>query len=175
MYTLAVQFFYSWPPSGGRHEDPLQPLETAVIGDGWRGEGLSAVPPSPKLIGRVAWRGGGGTPWCMLHLHHLEPWISLLPPPFACFLSSLLPPSRSQARRGSIKNPPSECGTMFNVFFTTVKSPNVVWGLYVVIGNNKILFGPAQFICKSRRFFQKRSLHDIIFWFDFLSCRFWIC
>jgi hypothetical protein len=32
----------------------------------------------------------------------------------------------------------------------TVKSPNVVWGLYVVIGNTKISFGPAQFICKAR-------------------------
>ncbi len=37
----------------------------------------------------------------------------------------------------------------------TVKSPNAVSGLYVVIGNTEISFGPAQFICKDRRFFQK--------------------
>jgi hypothetical protein len=33
---------------------------------------------------------------------------------------------------------------------TTVKSPNAVWGLYVVIGSTKISFGPAQFNCKAR-------------------------
>jgi hypothetical protein len=31
----------------------------------------------------------------------------------------------------------------------TVESPNAVWGLYVVIGNTNISFGPAQFICKA--------------------------
>ena len=54
----------------------------------------------------------------------------------------------------------------------TVIGSNVVWDLYVVIGNTKISLGPAQFICKARVFFQKQSLHDIIFCFDFLSCRF---
>ncbi len=33
---------------------------------------------------------------------------------------------------------------------TSVKSPNAVWGLYVVIGNTNISFGPAQFVCKAR-------------------------
>jgi hypothetical protein len=61
------------------------------------------------------------------------------------------------------------------VLKVTVKSPNAVWGLYVVIGNTKISFGPAQFTCKDRRFFQKRSLHDIIFCFDYLFCRFRLC
>ena len=58
--TVQDQFFYTSPSSGGRREDPTQPLETAVIGDGWRGGergGLSAVPPSPNLIGRT--RGEG--------------------------------------------------------------------------------------------------------------------
>jgi hypothetical protein len=36
-----------------------------------------------------------------------------------------------------------------HTFFAAVKAPNAVWGLYVVTGNNKILFGPAQFICKA--------------------------
>jgi hypothetical protein len=54
----------------------------------------------------------------------------------------------------------------------TVKSPNAVWGLYVVIGNTNISLGPAQFICKAKRFFQKQSLHDIIFCFGYLYCRF---
>ncbi len=30
-----------------------------------------------------------------------------------------------------------------HIIFCTVKAPNVVWGLYVVIGNTKISFGPA--------------------------------
>jgi hypothetical protein len=62
--TVQYQFFYSCPPSGGRREDPTQPLETAVIGDGWRGRGegvLSAVPPSPDLIGRTRGEGGNAT------------------------------------------------------------------------------------------------------------------
>ena len=61
--TVQDQFFYTSPSSGGRREDPTQPLETAVIGDGWRGGGLSAVPPSPDLIGRT--RGEGGN--AMMH------------------------------------------------------------------------------------------------------------
>jgi hypothetical protein len=56
----------------------------------------------------------------------------------------------------------------------TVKSPNAVWGLNVVIGNTNISFGPAQFICKAMWFFQKQSLHDIIFCFGYLYCRFWL-
>jgi hypothetical protein len=61
---------------------------------------------------------------------------------------------------------------MFRSAGCSVKSPNAVWGLYVVIGNTNILFGPAQFICKALCFFQKRSLHDIIFCFGYLYCRF---
>jgi hypothetical protein len=40
--------------------------------------------------------------------------------------------------------------TNLDIPIATVKSPYVVWGLYVVIGNTKISFGPAQFICKAR-------------------------
>jgi len=54
----------------------------------------------------------------------------------------------------------------------TVIGSNVVWDLNVVKGNTKISFGPAQFFCKASVFVQKQSLHDIIFCFDFLSCRF---
>ncbi len=55
--------------------------------------------------------------------------------------------------------PPNHLATMkrFPLFYLlklctsvcTIKSPNVVWGLYVVIGNTNISFGPAQFICKA--------------------------
>ena len=38
-------------------------------------------------------------------------------------------------------------GGLLVAMLCTVKSPNAVWGLYVVIGNTKISFGPAQFIC----------------------------
>ncbi len=63
------------------------------VGGGGEKGGLSAVPPAPDLIGRTH-EEGGGTPRCMLHLHHLEPWISLRRPLFACFL--FLSPSLSQ-------------------------------------------------------------------------------
>jgi hypothetical protein len=61
----------------------------------------------------------------------------------------------------------------FSLHIITVKSPNVVWGL-VVIGDIKILFGPAQFICKVRWFFQKQSLHYKIFCFGYLYCKSWL-
>ena len=57
----------------------------------------------------------------------------------------------------------------------TVIGSNVVSGLYVVKGNTKTSIGPAQFICKGSGFFQKQSLHDIIFWFVLLYRRFRLC
>jgi hypothetical protein len=61
-------------------------------GGGW----LSAVAPLPEVIGGGGGGGGGGTPKHMLHLHRIEPWISLLRSAFACFslflISLLLTP-----------------------------------------------------------------------------------
>ncbi len=48
---------------------------------------------------------------------------------------------------------------------------NVVWGRYVVIGNTKISFGPALFICKARCFFSKTKSpwYNFLLWLSFLQ------
>jgi hypothetical protein len=50
-------------------------------------------------------------------------------------------------------------------FLITVKCSNFVWDLYVVMGNTKSSFGPAQFICKLGDFFKKaRFFLQILTW-----------
>ncbi len=80
----------AWRPSRGSSAASGICSNWRWVEGGKRGGGLSAVPHSHDLIGRT--RGERReTPRCMLHLHHLEPWISLLRPLFACFLFFLSP------------------------------------------------------------------------------------
>jgi hypothetical protein len=76
------------------------------MGRGGERVGLSPVAPSPDLIGRVP-RKGGWTPRHMLHLHHLEPWISLLHSPLVFLISLLLAAKLDEIYK---KNLLSECG-----------------------------------------------------------------
>ena len=99
--TVQYQVFYTWPSSGGRHEDGTQALETAVIGDDGGGGGLSAVPPAPDLIGRT--RGEGGN--AMMHAAPAPAWALDLPTCLFPLLISLLITAKLDRCLEKIRNP----------------------------------------------------------------------
>jgi hypothetical protein len=108
MLTLTVryQFSYSWPPSGGRHEDSPRPLE---ICSNWRKGGnrrgggafCGSSLTWPDRKGGV---GGGGSAKTHVIPAHCGPWtlfLILLCLIFAPFL-------RCRTRRWLIKDPLSQ-------------------------------------------------------------------